>query len=137
MMSVYSLTQDIFPLYLTILMVVLCVYGLVEVIFPAQCITLWHAFVQTRFLPLYGVLLMIGGFPLTQYHQTIPGKILFVFGIVVVFTGPFILLFPGHFRSLFDRVTDESSVSELKRMAYSDAVMRFVAAGLIFAVRYL
>lgn len=137
MFSFQTISQTVFPWYLIFLIGFLTTYALFELIMPERCISLWHGFIQTKILPLYGIVLMIGGFPLTQYYQTLPGKALFAVGIVVVFTGPFILLFPEHFRKVFDRVTDESTPAELRKIAWSDAVMRLLAAALIAAVRFL
>ncbi|MFW6365961.1 MAG: hypothetical protein ACOC2H_05745 [Spirochaetota bacterium] len=118
-------------------MVFLCLYALLEFAVPEWCITMWHRFIQSRFLPAYGILLILGGFPLTRYAETLAGKFLFGAGIIIVFTGPFILLFPEHFRSVFDQVTDESTPADLRRLAYTDGIIRLILAGIIFVVRYL
>ncbi|MGL4370392.1 MAG: hypothetical protein ACRCUT_12095, partial [Spirochaetota bacterium] len=79
----------------------------------------------------HGLLLMTGGFPLTLFRDTLPGKIMMVIGILVIFTGPFLLLFPEKITEAFSMMEAEMKDDDKTGMIYFDACVR-ACAGIFF-----
>ena len=98
---------------------------------PQRIFLIWKKWINCRFYPLHGMLLMFGGLPLTFFRDTISGKIMMVVGIVAVFSGPFILLFPNKIRELFALTESELEEGDTDGLIYFDAVLRGIAGALI------
>jgi uncharacterized protein YjeT (DUF2065 family) len=125
------------PCYLIAVASLLYLYAVIELIFPERVVNFWHNFVQSKIFPFYGLVLSIGALPLTQFTESIQGKVLFAIGLIAVFTGPFMLLFPGYFRKVIQEMLNNKEYGNLKQIAYVDAVMRLISATVILLVRFL
>ena len=125
-----------FPLYYRVLASFLTVISISGFIAPLQSYRLWTMLTANRGFRLYGLLHIILGFPLLHYTGTIAGNILFGLGLIVVFTGPFVLLFPESFRQVFAETEQSLSDAEKKSMIIIDSVVRIGAAGLITFVSF-
>lgn len=84
--------------------------------------------------PLQGLLVTIGGLPLTFFRSDIPGKIMLCVGLITIFSGPFILLFPDRIRQLIELAEEGINDEDSKYMIYSDAVMKGIAGSLFIYV---
>jgi len=109
-----------------------------ELIAPFTMFQGWRRWVSHRIFPLYGVSLVIMGFPLTQYrHADIPaiGYVVFAIGLVVVFSGPFILLYPEKIRAMVSEIAETAGEDGVRRLVFIDAAMRLIAGG-VFVYSY-
>jgi hypothetical protein len=109
--------------------------GFFEALQPLRALGIWKQWIAHRNFFLHGGLLIALGLPLTCYDGTMIGKIIFSMGLIMVFTGPFILLYAGRIRRMFMTVTAEMDGPALKRLIYIDAAVR-ISAGAIFTINY-
>ncbi len=123
-------------LYILVFGAVLLVTGCVELAMPARMFAFWKAWVGNRFFFLHGALLIALGLPLTCYNNAPMNAFVFGFGIILVFTGPFILFYANRIRRLFDATTVDMDESSLRHLVYFDAGVR-LAIGAAFVYSYL
>ena len=122
----------IFSLYILVLGAALMIISAVEFMATKKIYRLWKAWIFHPLFPFHGLLLACGGLPLTFFRDTVSGKIMFCIGLVVVLTGPFILLFPGRIRNIFAMTELElREEGEPEGLVYFDAVIKG-AAGIFF-----
>jgi hypothetical protein len=114
----------------------LIVLSAAEFFAAEKVFALWKSWIFHKLFPLHGFLLVCGGLPLTFFRDTVSGKIMFCIGLIVVITGPFILLFPERVRHLFSLTEqDLEDESEAVGLVYFDAVIKGAAgAFFIFAI---
>ena len=118
--------------YILVLGIFLIALSTVEFLAADKIFRLWKGWIYHKLFPLHGLVLVCGGLPLTFFRDTISGKIMFGIGILVVMTGPFILLFPERVRHLFSVTEQEmSGEGEAAGIIYLDAVVKG-AAGSFF-----
>jgi hypothetical protein len=117
--------------YVIALGILLVIFGVVECIIPKKMFSAWKWWINHRLFPLYGLFIIIGGLPLTFFRDGISGKIMLGIGVIVVFTGPFIVLFPKRMSELFSSTEDELEEGDLKGLVYFDAFTR-IASGSLF-----
>lgn len=110
------------------------VIALVEIIMPHRSFLTWKVWVSCRFFPVHGAALILIGFPLTIYNGYL-SSIIFFIGLVVVFTGPVILIYPEKIREAFSFSSDTFQEGSLKKIVRLDAVMR-MAAGIILVLSF-
>lgn len=103
-----------------------------ELLFPLKSFYAWSRWVSFRFFPLHGAALVMIGFPLTIYKGYL-SSVIFWIGMLIVLTGPFILVYPEKVRNVFNESNEAFSERERRIMIYMDAVFRG-AAGVIFLV---
>ena len=104
--------------------------GLAELIFPLRIYGIWKKWLALKIFPLHGLLLVAIGFPLTMYEGRF-SKVIFVIGVFICMTGPFILLYPEKVRELFKHISEEMPENAVKKLIYFDAGVR-ISAGIIF-----
>jgi hypothetical protein len=121
--------------YVLILGIVLVLIGGIEAIAPLKTFLFWKEWVSRKTFFLHGTLLIAVGFPLTIYNGPL-STILFLFGLIAVLTGPFILIYPGKIRQMFQIMAAEINDSEIKKIIYAEALLR-IAAGTICITSYL
>lgn len=115
--------------YILIFGSLLVLVGLMEMLMPRRAFQFWKMWAKNRFFFLHGLFLMASGFPLvmyTGYYETA----VFVIGLFVVFSGPFVLLFPEKFQKTFENAEEELGEKSTGRIIYFEAAMR-IAAGLL------
>lgn len=117
--------------YVFFLGVTIFILGVLELAFPQRIFSLWRKGVSHRFFHLYGIFLSAVGFPLTLYPDCFMRVVIFAVGIVLVFTGPFILLYPEKIRNTFLEATGDMEQGDIRRFVYIDAVVRIIL-GIIF-----
>ena len=121
-----------FSWYVLFLGIGLVAISAVEFFAAAKIYSLWKKWIFNRLFPIHGFLLSVGGLPLTFFRDTIPGKIMFCIGILVVMTGPFMVLFPSKIRDMFTITESElEEEGDAEGLVYFDAVTK-IAAGAFF-----
>ncbi len=114
-------------LYIFILGLYLVVVGLLEIIFPKIVLSFWIKLLSSKIYPLYGIIVILAGFPLTQVPSSNPlSTPLFIIGLIVVFSGPFILIYPEKVRNLFFHGLDELGQRGSLFAIILDAIARIV-----------
>ena len=123
----------ILSLYILVLGAALMIISAVEFMATKKIYRLWKAWIFHPLFPFHGLLLACGGLPLTFFRDTVSGKIMFCIGLVVVLTGPFILLFPGRIRTMFTLTEQEFRQEDepMDGLIYLDAVIKG-ACGIFF-----
>lgn len=106
--------------------------SILEAGFPLTFFYFWKKWISNRFFCLHGLALIAGGFPLVMYTGKF-STMIFISGIVITLTGPFILLYPDKIRSMIDSMSLEINVDEIRRLVYIDAFIR-CSLGSIYAV---
>ncbi len=110
--------------------------GLLEMSMPLRAFRLWKWWAGNRFFFLHGIMLIVVGFPLTVYHGPLETAV-FVVGLFIVFSGPFILLFPEKFKKTFEMAEEEMKErGGERRVVFFEAFMR-IAAGLLCVASFL
>jgi uncharacterized membrane protein len=109
-------------------------FGITEIIVPVRTFALWKRWTAHRLFYLHGLLLIAVGFPLTLYenpdHPFLANTI-FVIGLIAVFSGPILLLYPEKIGNLFQHISEEIETRSVKRIIYADAILR-ILIGSIF-----
>ncbi len=111
------------------------VISIVEMAIPYKSFLAWKAWILCRFFPFHGAALIVIGFPLTIYNGYL-SSLIFIIGLIVVFTGPVILIYPEKIREAF--IYSENSFGEggLKKIIRFDACMRIVMAVILLLSFY-
>ncbi len=90
-------------IYLAIVGIVLISLAVLEIAQPLRTLEFWKGWINHRLFPLHGVGLVILGFPFTCYNGSSAGKIIFILGVLIVLTGPIIILYADkEFGRFFD-----------------------------------
>jgi len=74
--------------------------GIAELTAPSMMYGFWRKWVSSRFFFIHGMLLIVAGFPLTVYKGEFSG-VLFIIGLVIVLSGPFVLIYPEKIKKSF------------------------------------
>ena len=106
------------------------IIALIESVFPQRAFQAWVKWVSNRFFPFHGIGLIFIGLPLTAYRGHL-SSVIFYIGIFIVFTGPFILIYPEKIRKVFSDSGEIFKNNEIKMMIYVDAFFR-LCIGSIF-----
>lgn len=120
--------------YVLILGIILVCIGGVEALVPLKAFRLWKKWVSQKLFFLHGLLLIIAGFPLTIYQGRL-STILFIFGLLAVLTGPFVLIYPEKIRQMFLAMAEEIEDHSIKKIVYAEGFLR-IAAGVICIISY-
>ena len=110
------------------------IIAFVEITMPYRSFLSWKTWISCRFFPFHGVALIIVGFPLTIYKGYL-SSVIFLIGLVVVLTGPVILIYPEKIREAFSFSSETFQEVSLKKIVRFDAVMR-MAAGIILVISF-
>lgn len=119
-------------IYIMAFGIVLLLMGTLEVAAPLRVLALWRRWIAHRLFFLHGGMLIAAGLPLTCAGGSAAGCILFSFGLLLVFTGPFILIYADRVRVMFLSATSDMAASAGRRLIFIDAALR-IAAGLFMA----
>ena len=106
-----------------------CIF-IAEILFPHRSFNIWNTWISNRFFPLHGALLIFAGFPLIAYKGYL-SSIIFYIGLVVVLSGPFVLIYPEKIREAFSYSSETFKENSLKKIVRFDAVMRLVTAAIL------
>ncbi len=97
----------------------LLLMGGIEMVAPLRVLALWRRWIAHRLFFLHGAMLIATGLPLTCAGGSTSGRIIFSLGLLLVFTGPFILLYADRVRTLFLSTTSEMEASSGRRLILS------------------
>ena len=100
-----------------------------------RALALWRSWISSRFFFLHGTVLIALGLPLTCAGGSTEGRIIFSLGLILVFTGPFILLYADRVRSLFLDSVSRMGPSAARMLILVDAALR-VGFGLFMVCAY-
>jgi hypothetical protein len=129
-----SLPAGLTGLYVAVLGAGMLCLGFFELIFPAAFFRLWEAWSRHRMFFLHGIILVIGGFPLTIYQGAF-STFIFIIGVFFVISGPFILIYPEKFGRTFEAASREMKGEVRIRLIYLEALFR-IATGSIFVASF-
>lgn len=104
--------------------------AMLEALSPLRAFLMWRKWVSDRFFPIHGLVLIVVGLPLTFYKGYM-SSLIFYIGLVIVFTGPFIILYPEKIQKVFNNSEIVFTDKDIRVMIYLDAFFRF-SVGVIF-----
>lgn len=122
--------------YLLILGIFLTAIGTIEVFLPFKIFALWKKWISNRLFFLHGLVLIITGMPLTCYKHRSVENAIFIIGIVIVFTGPFVLFYADKIKHVFIASAEEMHKKAIRNIMFFDGAMR-IAIGSFFIYSYL
>lgn len=123
--------------FIFILGIYVTTIGLLELIIPARMLQVWIKISSSKLYFLYGIVLILAGFPLTQVPSSnILSTPLFIVGLIVVFSGPFVLIYPEKIRNLFFQGLVELGQTGSRFALIVDAIAR-ITIGLLCIVAYV
>lgn len=131
---IYLFGIGIDRIYVLCVGIFLCLVALFELVSPEVLFNLWEKWMATRFFFLHGIILILGGFPLTLYKGPL-STIIFIIGLIPVITGPFILLYPEKIQKIFTDTYEEFKRDGVKKIIYFDAALR-ISIGFICILSY-
>jgi len=108
------------------------IMALIEFSSPLRAFLMWRNWVSNRFFPVHGLALIFIGLPLTLFKGYL-SSLIFCIGLVIVFTGPFILIYPEKIQKVFIDSGEIFKDKDIKIMIYLDAVFR-ISTGIIFMI---
>ncbi|HOP61974.1 MAG TPA: hypothetical protein PK358_06300 [Spirochaetota bacterium] len=103
------------------------IISIVEFLLPYRSFLTWKEWIFSRFFPFHGAALIFIGFPLTIYNGYL-SSLIFWIGLVVVLTGPVILIYPEKIREAFSYSSETFEEKSLKKIVRFDALMRLAVA---------
>jgi hypothetical protein len=124
-----------FKYFIIILASIQAAAGIAELSAPSLLYGLWKKWIGSRFFFIHGLLLIAAGFPLTIYKGEFSG-VLFYIGIIIVLSGPFVLLYPEKIKKSFYEAEAEIEKKNLIRFIYIDSIMRIGFALILFLSYY-
>jgi len=101
--------------------------SIMEFVFPGRSFRLWNFWISNRFFPVHGAFLIFTGFPLIMYKGYL-SSIIFYIGLVVVLSGPFVLIYPEKIREAFSFSSETFKEQNLKKIVRFDAFVRLITS---------
>ena len=123
-------------LYVFTFGVVASAIGIGELLMPGKAFFLWKKWAGNRFFFLHGLMLIAAGFPLTFYKGVFSTAI-FAVGLIIVLTGPFILLYPEKVRDMFETMAAEMPDQGIQRIVIFEGVIRTMAGMLFISTKFM
>lgn len=123
-------------LYIFSIGIVFTSIGVFELLMPGKAFLIWKRWSGNRFFFLHGLLLVTVGFPMTFYKGALSTAV-FVIGLVIVLTGPFVLLYPEKIHDMFDVMSREMPEQSIQRIVLSEGIIRIIAGALFISTRFL
>jgi hypothetical protein len=108
------------------------IVAIIELLFPQRIFLIWKKFILSRFYPLYGIIMILIGLPLTAYKGYLSLVILFI-ALFIVFSGAFILFYPEKIRRSFNESEEFFNNKTIKLLIYFEALLR-LCIGVIFLI---
>lgn len=104
--------------------------GTIELFLRESSFRFWMRWFEHRLFFLHGIILVLLGFPLTFYN----GKwstFVFIVGLFMVITGPFVIIYPEKIRESFGEISSEMGEETVKKLILFDSAVRLII-GIIF-----
>ncbi len=127
--------QAVLARYYLVLGAVLLVLGAADYTVPEKMYSLWKKILSGRAVYAYGLALVLAGFPLTAYHGRL-STLLFIAGLVMVLTGPVIILYPDKVRSMFQEIENVPEGMSVKSLMRTEGTL-VTAAGILCIAAYI
>ena len=108
------------------------ILAIIELLFPQRMFLIWKKFILSKFYPVYGIILILIGLPLTAYNGYLSLVILFI-ALFIVFSGAFILFYPEKIRKLFNESEELFTNKTIRLLIYCEALFR-LCIGVIFLI---
>lgn len=118
-------------IYVLVFGVILCATACTEILIPSKMLAFWRGWISHRLFYLHGAFLILVGVPLTCYTHRLTGRLIMVIGLLIVFTGPFILFYSERVSSMILTSMEEMRHSGKLTLIYTDSAVR-IAAGILF-----
>ena len=109
--------------------------SIMEFVFPGRSFRLWNFWISNRFFPVHGAFLIFTGFPLIMYKGYL-SSIIFYIGLVVVLSGPFVLIYPEKIREAFSFSSETFKEQNLKKIVRFDAFVRLITSVILIVSYY-
>lgn len=135
MNNIPDMLYRIIPVYTAIAGGLLVLVGIMECLWPVKAFAFWKNWASHRAYFLHGLILIIGGFPLTQYKGPF-GIAIFIIGCISVITGPVVLLYPRKIQSMFESLEKEMEGVSIHKVMVTEGVVR-VSVGIICILGYV
>ena len=129
MLNNSTIPQSVLEGYLFVFGLVLCIISTIEFINPLRAFNLWKRWVYHPLFFLHGFFITLLGFPMCIYNGPL-SKGIFLTGIIIVLTGPFILFFPERIRESFTRLDEDMKDEQRRSFIIIDALIRMLVGGL-------
>lgn len=125
----------LFKYFIVTLAFIQALVGIAELTAPYYLYEFWKKWISSRYFFLHGILLVIAGFPLTVYPGEFSG-VLFVIGLVIVLSGPFVIVYPEKIKKSFFEAEADMEKKSLIKFIYIDSIMRLGFALILFISYY-
>lgn len=125
MINIYILCFGIFQ-FLT---------GIFELLFPKLYYPIIRTIVDSKYYFLHGIFLITTGLPLTVYSGSF-STVIFIIGLIIVFTGPVVIFYPDKVRDIFKNNEIMYGFDYIKNTVRVEAVLR-IMAGIIMVSGYI
>jgi hypothetical protein len=99
--------------------------GALELFLREQSYRFWMRWFNNRFFFLHGIILVALGFPLTFYNGQW-STFVFIVGLFMVVTGPFVIIYPEKIRESFSEISLEMGEEAVKWLVLFDSAVRLV-----------
>lgn len=109
--------------------------GFLEFLFPDYFYSMIIKWVRSKYYFLHGIILIVSGFPLTLYSGFL-SSIIFIIGIIIVFTGPVVLFYPKIIRDVFNKSENDYGIENIGNIVRTEGVLRIIT-GIILASAFL
>ncbi|MBN1496375.1 MAG: hypothetical protein JXA07_06375 [Spirochaetes bacterium] len=128
--------QHLIRVYLLIFGIFFIIFGLLDLTVPKRIFSIWHSWSGNRFFLLHGLLLIAAGLPLTAYKGRF-STFIFIVGIIMVLSGPFIVIYPEKFKQMFQAASNEFNGTNINRLMYIEGAVRIVAGSVCVAAYFM
>lgn len=118
--------------YVCVLGALMVALGAVECAVPRRAFSLWKRWSAHRLFFLHGAFLIGAGFPLILYRGPLSTPI-FIIGVVIVLTGPFILIYPEKFRDMFSSFEKEMGPERIPALMRTESIIRIALGAVLLA----
>jgi len=122
---------EMLNIYVLVFGTVLCATACIEIIIPSKMIAFWRIWISHRLFFLHGAFLILVGIPLTCYSHHLTGRLVTAIGLLIVFTGPFVLFYSERISSMILSIMEETRQSGKRSLIYIDSALRLIV-GIIF-----
>ena len=123
-------------LYIFSIGIIFTAIGLFELLMPGKAFLAWKKWSGNKFFFLHGLILITAGFPMTFYKGVFSTAI-FIIGLTIVLTGPFVLLYPEKIRDMFRVMSVEMPEQRVQRIVLFEGVIRIIVGALLISTKFL
>ncbi|HON78720.1 MAG TPA: hypothetical protein PK544_09540 [Spirochaetota bacterium] len=123
-------------LYIVSIGIIFTSIGIFELLMPGKAFLAWKKWSRNRFFFLHGLMLITIGFPMTFYKGAFSAAV-FVIGLIIVLTGPFVLLYPEKIREMFHVMSTEMPEQSVHRIVLFEGIIRIIVGALFISTKFI